>query len=395
MSRFRHLPPVHSPTSLPAVARGFAGALAGDPFEPDHSLIRHHWRAAGLALTDSGTSALRLAISATIPAGGVVALPAWGCYDLATAADGANVRVALYDVDPATLGPDFDSLARALALGAHAVVVAHFFGMPVDMDRVAGIARPAGAQVIEDAAQGIGGSWRGAPLGSHGDLAVLSFGRGKGLNGGGGGALLANTAAAGQLIEPIRHALPAGGAGWGAILKTKAQWLLARPSLYAIPTALPFLRLGETIYHPPHEPTHISRASAAMLRSNWPRAFAEPPRRRLNADRLNNAVATSSGWTSVKVAEAGEPGYLRLPILAGGHSDRDRQLNNRSARLGVVRGYAEPLSSLPGFRDRCVNAASAFPGADRLARSLATLPTHSLLTENDLDGIEHWLTDGP
>ena len=36
-----------------------------------------------------------------------IALPAFCCYDLVTALHGAAAHVAFYDIDPATLGPDW------------------------------------------------------------------------------------------------------------------------------------------------------------------------------------------------------------------------------------------------------------------------------------------------
>ena len=64
-----------------------------------------------LLLTDSGTSALALALQrAARERPGPAALPAFCCYDIATAADVAGVPFVLYDVDPETLGPDPASL---------------------------------------------------------------------------------------------------------------------------------------------------------------------------------------------------------------------------------------------------------------------------------------------
>jgi hypothetical protein len=46
------------------------------------------------------------------------------------------------------------------------------------------LAAQAGAVVVEDAAQAAGGTLHNRPVGTQGSLAVLSFGRGKGLTGG-------------------------------------------------------------------------------------------------------------------------------------------------------------------------------------------------------------------
>src|SRR4029434_8607789 len=111
---------------------------------------------------------------------------AYCCYDLATAADGAGADVLLYDLHPLTLGPDWRSFERTLARGATAAVVAHLYGHPVDLRQAQALADSAGSILIEDAAQGVGARYDGRPLGSFGGMSLLSFGRGKGLTGGGG-----------------------------------------------------------------------------------------------------------------------------------------------------------------------------------------------------------------
>src|SRR5439155_19022642 len=174
-----------SPLTLDAAWRAAARGLGlgDDPRPRVRALVRALYRGHDAVLTASGTQALELAIRAAAAATGescAVALPAYSCYDVAAAAVGAGVRMALYDVDPATLAPDLDSLTATLAAGAQVVVVAPLYGMPVDWDAIEQRVAPFGAIPIEDAAQGHGAEWRGARLGSGGRLSVLSFGRGKG-----------------------------------------------------------------------------------------------------------------------------------------------------------------------------------------------------------------------
>jgi dTDP-4-amino-4,6-dideoxygalactose transaminase len=191
---WRRQPPVLSPVSSRALVDGVAAAIGLDSnaHEGVSEDLRKRYRCHDALLTDSGTSALILALRRIAPQG-IVALPAYGCIDLTTAALGAGVRVRLYDIDPVTLSPDLDSVRAALRRGVDAIVVTHLYGYPADMFGVASLAAEAGVPVIEDAAQGAGGTLRGSLLGSIGDVSVLSFGRGKGMTGGSGGALLVRT----------------------------------------------------------------------------------------------------------------------------------------------------------------------------------------------------------
>lgn len=390
----RSLPPTWSPLTARAVlgARRSAAEAVEDQ-RGLRALLTERHGARDVLLTDSGTSALRLALTAATRRAGasrLVALPSWSCYDLATAADGADVEVVLYDLDPDTLGPDWAALDAALVHRPAAVVVVHPFGVPVSIAEVRRRAAASGAVIIEDAAQAVSAELDGRSAGSHGDLAILSFGRGKGWTGGGGGALLLGSSAPRDLALPHDLLAPAGSAG-SILAKSLVQWGLGRPALYGIPSALPFLGLGQTVYHPPHAPRHPSPAMAAMLLATNPMLGAEVEARRARAERLRARVEQSGAGT-VPRPTTGTPGWLRLPFLP---TDRflPRLATSAARRLGILPGYPIPLARLPGFSGR-LRHSGATPGGELLAARLHTIPTHSLVTDGDLGRIERWLGAG-
>ena len=90
---------------------------------------------------DSGTSALTMALR-SLGRAPTVALPAYGCFDLATAAIGAGAKVRLYDLDPATLGPLDSSLSEAIEAGIDGLVLAHLYGIPAESTLWRDITRP-------------------------------------------------------------------------------------------------------------------------------------------------------------------------------------------------------------------------------------------------------------
>jgi len=379
----RHQLAVYSPVSLRAGVRAAGDALSRRP-DPRNvllaELLRDYAAGAGV-LCGSGTQALQLALAEARGRCGdaPVALPAFTCYDVAAAAVGAGVRVALYDVDPDTLSPDLDSLDRVLAAGAGAVVAGPLYGVPPDWDAVRGLSDRYGALLIEDAAQGHGAAWRGRPLGSLGDLRVLSFGRGKGWTGGRGGALLAGGG-------PVAAAptLPAPGAADEArtAVLAAAQWLLGRPEVYGIPASIPGLGLGETVYHEPSPPSAITRAAAALLLHGREASRREGEARRAGASSLLVRLPRGPGVRPVRAPEAGVPGYLRLPLrVAGGMSGLAAP--GRARRLGVAGSYPTVLAAVPQLRGLLAGPEGRWPGAETLVRELVTLPTHSRVTEGE------------
>jgi len=345
----------------------------------------------GLLLSDSGTSALTLALRAGEQrAPGPVALPAYCCYDVATAADGAGVQVLLYDLDPATLAPDLPTLRDALERGARTVVVAHLYGVPVDLAAVRGLTSRYDALLIEDAAQGAGASYDGRPVGSFGSLGVLSFGRGKGVTSGRGGALLANDDTGTTALAAVRDRARPSRTSAAEPIALLAQWFLARPSLYAIPASLPFLGLGETVYRRARETCGMSPFALGVLRRTLDSADGEAASRRAHAERLLARIGLDGGRVqAVRTSASAVPGYLRLPLLVSDEW-RERFGSPTAKRLGIMPGYPGILSELVGFGARVRNGSARFPGASRLVARLFTLPTHGLLSERDLRALERW-----
>lgn len=380
-------PPAHSPLSLGALAGAARVWLTGvDPRADLERLLRREYDAERVVLTASGTHALQLALEGAREAGpgARVALPAFSCFDLVTAAVGAGTEMVFYDLDPETLEPDWPSFRRALDTpGLRAVVAAPLFGRPFPWDRIRGAAEAAGVSLIEDAAQGIGSSWRGRPAGSLGSASVLSFGRGKGWTGGGGGALLLRGDAVSWTISERADPPPAAP----LLGRSAAQWLLGRPALYGLPSRIPALGLGETPYHPPTRPAGLSRVSAGLALATRAAALQAADVRRANARALLEALGPGSEG---EAGSAWDPGcsYLRLPVRlpAGMDTFADPA---RALRLGIIASYPRPLPHVSAARARSVASTrdGGWPGAETLARELVTLPTHGFLTASDRDHI--------
>ena len=109
---WRRYPPVLSPVSTRALVDGMGAAigLRRGSHAAVTAILRHRYGATDALLTDSGTSALILALRKMLPRGGTVAYPAYACIDLTAAAVATGVRVRLYDLDPTTMSPDLDSV---------------------------------------------------------------------------------------------------------------------------------------------------------------------------------------------------------------------------------------------------------------------------------------------
>jgi dTDP-4-amino-4,6-dideoxygalactose transaminase len=371
MVKLAYTPPVYSPLPYSALLRAVMQAPARDGRDALRLVLRELYGAAQVDLFASGTHALTAAIRAALARSGNtvwVALPAFACFDVVTAAVGAHARIIFYDVDPDTLGPDWDSLDAALTAGARIIVAAPLYGVPIYWSRLERLARTRDAIIIEDAAQSAGAMWQDRRLGSLGPLSVLSFGRGKGWTGCGGGALLSR----GEFAVDV-----APSAGVRAEVSTAAsafaQWLLAHPGVYGIPARLPFLHLGETRYRTPTPETCMARTSARLALATRMAAEAEAEARKSIAAELHQHLVTNAGLRLVTPVDGAQPGFLRYPVRV---SPATRNYLEAHARtLGVMPGYPQPLNTLPAVAGSA-QVATAVTGAQALAAELVTLPTH-------------------
>jgi hypothetical protein len=384
---WRRQPPVLSPVSTHALIDGLAAAigLRKSDHEAVMSALRKRYGSVDALLTDSGTSALILALRKMVPPGGTVAYPAYACIDLTTAALGAGVQVRLYDIDPATLSPDLDSMRAVIKRGVDTIVVAHLYGYPADMIGVARLAAEQGIPVIEDAAQGAGGTLGGALLGSLADVAILSFARGKGTTGGTGGAILVRTPALAEWTSRTRPALETGSRGGLEMVRLAAQRLLSHPNLYRLPASTPGLKLGEMVYHPPRLPRLMSPASAAVLRSTLGEEVRHVSARRARATDLVSRVREAPYVAAIRPVTGGESGFLRFALID------PRGTLVPCADLGALRGYPMTLDQHPQLQPLLLSGEHAGRGSQFLRDRLFTVPTHSQVDQCDLARLTEWL----
>lgn len=124
------------------------------------------------------------------------------------------------DIDPRTYNIDPAKLEAAIAdlnagkkpspgspdgLKPKAIVPVDMFGLPADYDAIEAVAKKHGLFVLEDAAQSLGGSYKGRMVGSLGDAAATSFFPAKPLGCyGDGGAIFSNQAELTAVMESIR-----------------------------------------------------------------------------------------------------------------------------------------------------------------------------------------------
>jgi 8-amino-3,8-dideoxy-alpha-D-manno-octulosonate transaminase len=119
-------------------------------------------------------------------------VPAYTFFASCASIVGARAIPIVAEVDKSlTMDPaDFE---RKIGPRTKAVIVVHMRGMPAKIDTIVAIAKKRNVIVIEDVAQANGGSYKGKPLGSFGDIGCFSLQFHKIITTGEGGILVTDS----------------------------------------------------------------------------------------------------------------------------------------------------------------------------------------------------------
>ena len=124
----------------------------------------------------NGTVALELALQALgIGPGDDVVVTPRTFIASASAIVARGARPVFADVDRDSGNITAATVAAAQTPQTRAMVVVHMAGWPCEMDELLALARSKNLKVVEDVAQATGGTYRGKPLGTLGDVGAFSF----------------------------------------------------------------------------------------------------------------------------------------------------------------------------------------------------------------------------
>jgi dTDP-4-amino-4,6-dideoxygalactose transaminase len=144
------------------------------------------------ALAASGSNALAAAmIGVGLGPGDEVIIPAHTYMATATSVLAVGAIPVIVDIDE-TITLDPVAFEAAIGPRTKAVVPVHMWGAACDMNAIMEIAARRGLIVIEDACQGVGGSYEGRKFGTIGHVGAFSFNYYKNMTSGEGGGVSVN-----------------------------------------------------------------------------------------------------------------------------------------------------------------------------------------------------------
>lgn len=201
--------PFRATNELEYVTEALAsGLLSGDgPFTKRASELLSQLVGGGdVLLTTSCTHALEMAaLLLNLGPGDEVIMPSFTFVSCANAISLRGATPIFVDARSDTFNIDETKVAEAITERTKAILVVHYAGVAVNFDEILRIANENNLKVIEDNAHGLGGTYKGRPLGSFGTLATQSFHVTKNISCGEGGALVINDPTLVERAEIIRE----------------------------------------------------------------------------------------------------------------------------------------------------------------------------------------------
>jgi perosamine synthetase len=301
---------------------------------------------------NSGTSALHLALQALgVGPGDEVIVPTLTYIATVNAVRYCGATPVLVDSEPRTMNIDPALIEARITPRTRGILPVHLYGHPVDMDPVLDLARHRGLFVLEDAAESHGALYRGTKTGALGTAATFSFFGNKIITTGEGGMIttsdseLANKMRLlrGQGMDPQRRY-------WFTIVGNNFR-------MTNIEAALGLAQLENIEYH---LETRRKVASwydrhLAALQDQFELPAEEP-------------WARHSYW------------IYTILLKNGGQPERDELMRELAAANIETRPVFYPMHVMPPY----LEAAGRYPVAESCARRGIHLPTHGLLTEDDV-----------
>jgi dTDP-4-amino-4,6-dideoxygalactose transaminase len=299
----------------------------------------------------SGTDALVMVLMAKgIGPGDAVFCPAFTFCATAEVVALLRATPVFVDVDAATFNIDPHSLARGIdtakkaGLRPKAVIPVDLFGLPADHDAVAAIAKAEGLFVLDDAAQGFGGTYQSRRVGTLAPATATSFFPAKPLGCyGDGGAVMTDDDALADVIRSVRvH-------GQGSDKYDN-------------------VRVGIT--------GRLDTVQAAILIEKLKIFSDEIAARNRVAARYNDGLRDVAIVPEVPTGYQSVWAQYTLRLKPGRRDALAATLREQGIPTAVY--YPKPLHRLEAYRDFPV-AANGLPVCDQLAEEVISLPMHPYL----------------
>jgi dTDP-4-amino-4,6-dideoxygalactose transaminase len=322
------------------------------------SQMRSYLKAKHVISVNSGTAALQAALMAAgIKQGDEVLLPSFTFVATANAVVAVGGKPVFVDIKKDDYTIDVSDLESKITKRSKVVIPVHLYGHPSDMDEITELADKHSIDIIEDACQSLGSTYKKRQTGTFGAMGCFSMYASKVLTAGEGGAVSTDSDDLADKLKMIRnHGMVEG-------YDTRVLGLN--------------LRLPEL--------------SAAVAKVQMQKLDKMLQIRRRNAEMLNKLLSPSANKYGVKLPEETSDKkfnwYLYTIAFSSDSQDRDtiREKLVNDNQIGATVYYNPPVHRTPYYLQMAPG--TELPATDWSAGHVLSLPIHPHVSESHVEHI--------
>lgn len=329
-------------------------------------------------LFNAGRNALEIGLkSLNLKSTDEVLCQAFTCIAVPNAIKWAGAQPVFVDTVKNGFNISLKDIEKKLTKNSKALIVQHNFGLPDDLESIKKICQKHQLILIEDCAHTLGAKINQQPIGSFGDLTILSFGRDKAISSVFGGALLSNHKDLSKKIDLLFSKLNYPDKFW--IFKQLLHPIfisLIKPTYFHFGKYLMFLYQKSGLLSWP-----VTKAEKSCLQSlphnKLPNALATLALHQLN--KLESINQTRFNASSIYAKSLKTQGFknfplLRFPILVKNPRKLIKQAKKHQILLGdwyrpVIAPKGVNLTSIGYQKSSC-------PNAEAVSQKVINLPTN-------------------
>ncbi len=320
-----------------------AANAGGKRVQEFESLLASYVKSKYAIAVNSGTAALQAALySLDIKTGDEVLLPSFTFAATANSVVSLGAKPVFVDILPENYTMDPDDLEKKITRRSKVIMPVHIYGNFARIQEISEIAKSHRLEVIEDAAQSLGTTYKGKQSGSFSRMGCFSLYAAKVMTSGEGGAIVTNDRVLFEKLRKIRN----------------------HGMLHGYDTRI----LGLNLRLP-----EISAAIAKIQMKKLPKFLAK---RKENARILSELLSDLAVILPTERQNVQVNWYL-YTIAMKNRDKLMKQLNSKG--IGATAYYSIPVHKTPFYRKKL-----KLPITDWAASSVLSLPVHPLVTENNL-----------
>lgn len=342
-----------------------ASGPMGEEFE---SLVASRTGRRHAVAVSSGTAGLHLALLALgIGPGDEVVTTPFSFIASSNCILFVGAKPVFADIDPVTLNMDPLAVEAAITPRTRAILAVEVFGNPTFMDEYRAIAARYEIPLIEDACEGLGGSWKGRSIGAFGRVAVFGFYPNKQITTGEGGMIVTDDD---HIAEACRSMRNQGRA-------------MPRPGQAASTTlGMPFTfdRLGYNY--------RLSEINAALGVGQMRRLDDILRRREVVANEYVQLLLDTSDIILPTVDRDTRMSWFVFVVRLSDqytHEERDRIITGMHRHDIGAAAYFPCIHTQPFYRHRFGCKDGDFPIAESISQRTIALPFHNRLSRREID----------